>query len=89
MDSNTAINMAKHIARCAASGLSFAEYARRENISLKRLYNARDRVRSRLKVARGNQTLKAKVPLKKWLRLNRFAVANRWCWMFPFGACCN
>lgn len=50
MESNITLSMAEHVARCAASGLSCADYARRENIPLKRLYNARDRARSGLKI---------------------------------------
>jgi hypothetical protein len=64
MESGTSVSMAEHIARCAASGLSCAQYARRENIPLKRLYNARDRARSRLKMATGKKVLAPKVQVK-------------------------
>ncbi len=65
MESSIAVSMAEHIARCAASGLSCAEYARREGISLKRFYNARDRARSRLKNSSSQKILAPKVPIKK------------------------
>jgi hypothetical protein len=65
MESGTTVSMAEHIARCAASGLSCAQYARRENIPLKRLYNARDRARSRIKTANGKKVLSLKEQVKK------------------------
>lgn len=64
MESSTTVSMAEHIARCAASGLSCAQYARRENIPLKRLYNARDRARSRIKIANGKKVQAPKVQVK-------------------------
>jgi hypothetical protein len=64
MELGTTVSMAEHIARCAASGLSCAQYARRENIPLKRLYNARDRARSRIKMATSKKVLALKVHVK-------------------------
>jgi hypothetical protein len=65
VESNNAVSMAEHITRCASSGLTCAEYARRENISLKNLYNVRARARSRLKLATGKKVLTPKLRVKK------------------------
>jgi hypothetical protein len=65
VESNNAVGMAEHIARCASSGLTCAEYARRENISLKNLYNVRTRARARLKLATSKKVLASKVQLEK------------------------
>jgi hypothetical protein len=65
MESTNALIMTEHIARGAGSGLSCAEYTRRENISFKRLYNARDLARRRLKIASNNKVLTSKVQVKK------------------------
>jgi hypothetical protein len=64
MESSNEVSMSEHLARCAASGLSCAEYARRENIPLKRLYTARDRARGRLKVDNDKKSLTPKVQVK-------------------------
>lgn len=64
MEFTNAVSMAEHVARCAASGLTCAEYARRENISLKNLYNVRTRARARLKLATNKKVLASKVQLE-------------------------